>query len=348
MDTRKPVLASSLDQVKAWARTIQPALAVPNTEKAIEAWQPLVKATLKELITVRDETARLPQIDEFETFRRGDLTAHRLLITPPGELGWEAVILEPTGVTDKRPGWVCVHGHLKSGMSSVVGLVVDEPGGRESLDLCEGDYGLRLAERGYVTISFHCPGFGSRADDESGTPTDDMVLTHLRLGRTYLGWCVENAMSALSVLMDWPTVDPERVGAIGFSMGATVAQLHALVDDRVKAAVVSGKFGQANRRLAAGNPGGSVGLVPGVAGQVESADILLALAPRPLFVNQEVRRDPEQSRVDLAALHRTYELMRASDRLTVHYDEPDPPHHRFIGEKAYEWIKQVFPVGYEV
>lgn len=211
--------------------------------------------------------------------------------------------------------------------------------------MCRSDYALKLAERGFVTISMHFPGFGTRKDDDSGTPSDLMVNTHLRLGRTYMGWCTENAIAAMSALIDWPTVDAERVGAVGFSMGASVAQYHALFDTRVKAAVISGKFGQANRRLANASAGGPVGLAPGMANQIESKDNLSALVPMPLFVNQEVRHDLEESMSDLADLHRTYELIDAAAMLKVNYDRPDPPEHRFIGEMAYQWMEDLFPVS---
>ena len=209
--------------------------------------------------------------------------------------------------------------------------------------MCECDYAFQLARHGYVTMSFHCPGFGSRRDDESGTPSDPTVYTALRMGVPYLGWCVANGLSALSVLQEWLTVDPDRLGAVGFSMGATVAQYMAVDDDRIKATIVSGKFGQANRRLAEGKTGGGFGIVPGMPNQVESADIMSAIAPRHLFVNQEVRFDPDQSRADLAALHRTYDLLDVPDRLVVTYDEPDPPKHRFNGDAVYPWAERVFP-----
>ncbi len=338
----RPVTAPALEQVKTWAREIEPALAVPDTAEAIRDWQPRLKEEMREVLTIRPGAFEQPTVEEFETFEHGNLNVRRVLIEPPDEAAWEAVILEPKGIDNPRPGLVCCHGHLPGGMSSMIGLVIDEPGGEESLQLCRSDYALRLAERGFVTISMHFPGFGSRRDDDSDTPSDLMVNTHLRLGRTYIGWCTENAITAMSALVDWPTVDAERVGSVGFSMGATVAQFHALFDTRVRAAVISGKFGQANRRLANASAGGPVGLAPGMASLIESKDNLSALVPLPLFVNQEVRHDLEESKSDLAHLHRTYELLGAAAMLNVNYDQPDPPDHRFIGEMAYQWMEDLF------
>jgi dienelactone hydrolase len=278
-------------------------------------------------------------------YRKGDLRVSQLAVTPPQEPGpWEAILLEPADADRRRPAWVCAHGYIPGGMSAVTGLIDATPGGKESLKRYECDYGYQLAKRGYVTLSFHCPGFGSRSDGQPGdTVENKLVHGALHAGFPYLGWCVSDAMACVSVLRDWPTVALERVGLIGFSMGATIAAWTAAVDDRVSAAVYSGRVASLRARALRGRHLGMLEYLPGgIYPQMDKPDTLAVTAPKPMWVSQEVRDDFPVARSRVAPIKRAYEAMDAADRLTVYFDERGV--HKFVGRRAYRWIETLWPL----
>ena len=88
----------------------------------------------------------------------------------------------------------------------------------------------------------------------------------------------------LDVLSEHPLVDPARLGAVGFSYGATATLFLAAIDARVAASVVSGFFSSwAEAHKVPWNMCGSQVLF-GMLGKIEHADLGALVAPRPLLV----------------------------------------------------------------
>lgn len=329
-------------QIAVWANNPpEPELSVPKNPDEVPGWRTRARNRLKALLKLPSLSD--PDVRVIEEKTGKDVRSVRLLISPRNETGWEALLITPKNVEKPLPAWVCIHGCLKGGMSSVTGLLHRSPGGMESLELCEGDYGLRLAERGYVTLSFHCPGFGERNDDPegSGTPDSDLLFSSLMVGRPLLGWCVSNAMDAVTVLRGRPEVMKGRIGVTGFSMGGTLSAMLSAVDPRIGAAAPSGRFPSWRERTAEGRIGG-LACVPGLIPVMDVAEILAASAPKPLFINQEVRGDPGKSKELLTAVRRAYRALGAAGDLTINYDPAG--RHRFIGEPIYRWIEGLWPV----
>ena len=334
-------VSTASNQISKWAGTLKPALAVPNEPKAVRGWCPRARAKFRELLAVDGKAALSAPQRPLSRERHGQIVLHRVAIELPNEDPWEAFIIEPADVKPPRPAWLCLHGHVPGGASSVTGLLVDSPGGKESLVRFEDDYALQLANRGYVTLAFDFPGFAARGDQS--LPSTEMILRALILGRPYLGWCVWNAMAALTVLRSWPSVDPGRVGVTGFSMGGTLSGMLAAVDSRVCAAALSGRFPSWRDRLARGGMASGVACVPGLMSQLDLNDALATAVPKPLFISQEVRGDPEKSRRLLEPIRRAYEGFDAADKLTEYYDAA--PRHRFVGKPLYEWVQKLWPIG---
>jgi len=336
-------LVTSEQQLFAWIKNTPPGLAVPKNKSLIPQWHTKAIEEFKNMLALSKYQTANPKVEQLEQFQYQGLLATRLAITPQTETGgWEALILEPQDTSKKKPAWVCTHGCLSGGMSSVTGLAYNIPGGKESLELCQGDYALQLAKRGYVTISFHCPGFGTRAGSNSknGRPSEEMMLGTLYLGRPYLGWCIADTMTAVSALSGWPTVDKNKIGAIGFSMGGTTASWTAAVDARVKAAIFSGRVASYRSRILKGRNVGTLACISGRISIMGKGDSVALVAPKPMFVNQEVRNDPEVAAERVNPIIRVYDAMNASDKLTIHYDMRG--RHAFSGEPAYKWIEKLW------
>ena len=73
---------------------------------------------------------------------------------------------------------------------------------------------------------------------------------------------------------------------------------------------------------------------------MDVGDILAAIAPKPLFVSQEVRNDLPQSRRLLNGVRKSYRAMNAQKKLTLHYDHAH--RHRFVGQPLYAWIEKLY------
>jgi len=350
--TGGPKFAPALEQVKPWARDMVDGqtLRAPSDARSIAAWRRKARRQVMTSLGVDPAAAARPEWDVLQTWTHRGLRASRLSVAAPGDLPWEAIVLEPPVAGPNHPAWVCIHGHVFGAMSSTTGLAVNEPGGAESLARFEDDYAFRLAERGHVTIAFHGPGFGNRADPgatpnaPAGSPQDGTLVQAMATGRTYIGWFAANAISAVSVLQAWPTVGRRRVGIVGFRSGAGVALYAGAMDRRIRAVALSGRIGNRQNRLLEGGATGLHATVPGLLRYVDNTDALGLIAPRLLFVNQEVRNDADAALAALSPARRLYEALGAGKRFSVHVDAPNPPRHRFGGEAMYRWAEQVMPV----
>jgi len=117
---------------------------------------------------------------------------------------------------EKRPGIVGLHPTSQSGKSSF-----------EGWPLC--NFPIELAMQGYIVIVPDYPGFGDSKNHNFDTDRYD--------SGTIKG--VFNHMSCVDLLQRHPDVDPNKIGAIGHSLGGHNAMFLAAFDDRVKIAVSS-------------------------------------------------------------------------------------------------------------
>ena len=91
-----------------------------------------------------------------------------------------------------------------------------------------------FAKWGYVTLRFDMRSCG----DSEGEPNHINCLEQ-----------VEDTKSAISFMQGLDEVDADRIGLIGSSFGAAVTVYTAGVDDRVKAAISSGGWGDGERKF---------------------------------------------------------------------------------------------------
>lgn len=137
----------------------------------------------------------------------------------------EAYLLRPADAGGgKRPGVVAFHPTT----TDTIGVVAGTAGKPEQ------HIGLRLAERGFVVL---CP----QNFLWETAKYDDAVAAAKRRHPDSRGMAtmLADGMRAVDVLRSLPGVDPERVGAIGHSLGAKEVLYLMAFDDRVKAGVAS-------------------------------------------------------------------------------------------------------------
>jgi predicted peptidase len=142
------------------------------------------------------------------------------------------------------------------------------------------------------------------------------------------------------VLAQHPLVDAQRLGAVGLSYGGTTTLFLAALDDRVKAAVVSGYFSSwaAAHRVPWNMCGSQV--VPGLLGRLEHVDLGALIAPRALLVETGTTDDIfplAAARESFATLARVYDWFGARDRLVHDVNEGG---HQWYGKQAYPFLER--------
>ena len=195
---------------------------------------------------------------------------------------------------------------------------------------------LELAERGYVTIAPDYPYMG-----EPQTSPYDLGYVSTTMKGIY------NHMRAVDLLQSMDEVDPERIGAIGHSLGGHNSLFLAVFDERIKVAVTSCGF-NAFAKYKGGDLWGwsQDKYMPRIADLYDKdpdkmpfdfTEILGAIAPRPVFINAPINDSNfEVSGVRQcvdAALPVYTKIFGVRDRLVAYYpaaqhDFPDETRRR--------------------
>jgi dienelactone hydrolase len=150
--------------------------------------------------------------------------------------------------------------------------------------------GEELVRKGYVVLCIDAYGFGQRrwqgpaGDKEEGSKTEaSLFKTFLWQGKTLWGMMVRDDLLALNYLVTRPEVDPQRIAAMGMSMGATRTWWAAALDDRIKASVSVACLTRYQDLIAEGSVDfhGVYYYVPGVlAEKIDTEAICGLIAPR--------------------------------------------------------------------
>ena len=125
---------------------------------------------------------------------------------------------------------------------------------------------------------------GVEPDYFDGIRHGNALAFRLLQGDTLMRKCLDDAQRAVSVLLDATGVDPQAVGIAGHSYGGYTALYHAVVDARCRVACISGavcSFATRMRELTAMT---LFETVPALARDLDTHQLLAALAPRPTLV----------------------------------------------------------------
>ncbi len=154
----------------------------------------------------------------------------RQLVRYDGEPGIrvEGYLLRPVAALangQKRAGIVALHQTTSASIDEIAGV-----SGPDAMQL-----GLKLAKRGFVIFCPRCFLW------QNVTSLDEAVAKHRERHPQTLGMAkmLYDAMRGTDVLLAQPDVDPQRIGAVGHSLGAKEALYLAAFDERINAAVAS-------------------------------------------------------------------------------------------------------------
>jgi len=240
---------------------------------------------------------------------------------------------DPKAAAAQRPAVLCLHQTIAIGKDEPVGLGTNP-------DL---QYARELADRGFVTLSPDYPNFG------------EYQLNVYNLGyQSATMKAVWNNLRAVDLLCGLKEVDPERIGAIGHSLGGHNAIFTALFDPRIKAVVSSCGFNAFpdyyNGNIAGWSHQGYMPRLRTVYGldlkkvPFDFPELIAALAPRGFFTNSplhDANFEAKGVRVCIDAAQPVYALLGAVDRLSAVFPDAQHAFPKEARSRAYEFLDRI-------
>ena len=303
----------------------------PETVDALGPWRRRVRHRLSGLLGPTPTPAPL-DLEVLDSTDCGPYRRERVVFDAEATMSVPAYLLVPNERREPGPAVLAVHGH-GPGKDEVCGI--DTPEVRAAFAEHHGDYAHTLATRGYFVLAPDLRCFGERTDwqPENKYHCDVNLVHAVMAGLNPLAQNLWDLQRALDVLGEHQLVDESRLGVVGFSYGATMSLFLAAVDDRVRAAVVSGYLSswKAAHRVPWNMCGSQV--MPGMLGTLEHVDVAALVAPRPLLVEtgrEDVLFPEAAARATVEQLRNLYRSLDAPPDALVHdVFEGD---HRWNGE----------------
>lgn len=256
-----------------------------------------------------------------------------------------AYVLIPRNRNSQLPAVVACHGH-GFGCKDIVGL---NPDGTENKDNpgYQKWFAVELVKRGFVVIAPELIGFGEvrlPADQNDPNPEKHSCVrlsTRLLLyGQTMAGLRTYQIMRTIDYLSARSEVDSLRIGCMGISGGGTVCTLAAALDDRIKAAVISGYISTYKDSIMAMDHCID-NFVPGILKYGEMADIAGLIAPRPLLLESA----SDDHIFPIAAAKHAFQRLQSIYSVAGAPGNVDQDAfagtHEISGAKAYDWLQTV-------
>jgi dienelactone hydrolase len=206
-----------------------------------------------------------------------------------------ALVLEAVDVALEGGFCAPVHVYRKRGARAASPAVIVCPGYAQPKNEAElASFCMGLAEKGFVAVAVEYDGTGERADrPDPATDIDNVSALAALVGITNVGLRVMTNLAVLRHLEGRSDVDGTRVGITGLCQGAIVTWYTAAVCDRLAAVapLCGATTYEAIALEYANRQGGWSGISPYVFGLLGTADVqhvLACVAPRPLFVQNNI------------------------------------------------------------
>lgn len=182
--------------------------------------------------------------------------------------------------------------------------------------------GDELAQRGYVVIAIDSPGWGDRGPMVY-EQQQALASNYFNLGRSLAGEVAYEDLRTVDFLSTLKTVDSQRIGVLGFSMGGFRAWQLAALSDKVAATAVISWFGTWRGLMQPGNnvlrgQSAFYMLHPGLSGRLDIPDIASIAAPKPMLIYSggKDKLFPAEAVNDaFAKMHKVWESQNAQDKL---------------------------------
>ena len=290
-----------------------------------QARKALQQSWLAQLGTAPEKPDRL-DIRLEKTEKCDGYTRQLLSFVSEGDDRIRAYLLTPAGLKEgeKRPTVVVFHQTTRDTLREPIGL-----GEKPELALA-----LHLVRRGYVTLSPECY---ILKDQEGWAKGQAVALAQRRPGWTGMGKMTFDASRCVDFLGTLAAVDRERIGCIGFSLGAKEVLYAMAFEPRYKVGVFN-EGGIGLRMSNWADPWYFGAKIKARIPALEHHQILALVAPRPLLVLGGDSADGEASWPFLKAVLPVYELLGAGDRVGLHNHKGKHSFPREARRLSYRWL----------
>jgi dienelactone hydrolase len=260
-----------------------PPFQVPASLPAWEVKRQQVRAEVWGLLGKLPPRPKLPAVETLSREDRGDYILEKFRFDNGAGATVPGYFLLPKGAT-KAPAILYCHWH--AGQYNL---------GKE--ELFEAKHtpeapGPALVRRGFAVLAIDAYCFGERNGRGPGGPNEkgtdgEMSASKFNLwvGRTLWGMMLRDDLMALDYLAARPEVDPQEIGVMGMSMGATSAWWLMALDERIKTGVAICCLTR-GRNLIEHNLLHAHGIyyfVPNLLTHFDTEAIVALIAPRPVL-----------------------------------------------------------------
>lgn len=328
----------------------KPRLAFKGKNKAqFQSWQ---KQVLPQVLATLGKMPRRvsPKPQRLAQWREDGLLKERWVLDVQPNLAATLNIFRPDNLKrgEKRPAILACHGHGSLGKHGPMGIAASSAAQGEVKSF-NYDYGLRMAQAGFVTYSIDWLGFGERSikakphyysGTEGRDPCNIYYLCATMLGMTVLGMNLHDGRCATDLVCEQPYVDSANLGVMGLSLGGTMTTWSALFDKRFKAVdniCYSGPWHEVAYRTY--NVCGSQ-VTPGIHDLVDIADLQGLIAPRPLLMEVgllDTCFDADHSQENFKLVEKIYKAAGAADKLEL---DLFPNEHAWGGNKSVAFFRK--------
>lgn len=287
---------------------------------------------------------------------RGAYVVRRIAFNLSADVRTSALLLVPKGA-GKFPAALMLHDHGSKFDIGKEKLIepADDPVRAASARQWAARYfsgrfpGDALARRGYVVLAVDALGFGERGV-MSAESQQAVASNAFNLGTSLAGMMALEDTRAAEFLASMPEVDPGKVAAIGFSMGAFRAWQVGALSDSVSAVIAVNWMATADGLMVPGNNqlrgSSSWNMVhPGLLRYLDYPDVASLAAPKPalFFAGETDRLFPIESvRIAFGKMRRVWRAWDAEGRLDTRIL---PGGHAFderTQDSAFDWLDRQF------
>jgi len=276
-----------------------------------------------------------PSIEITERTKLKGLTREKILIeTEPG-LKIPFYLFLPENAPGALPVILVLHGH-SAGKIETAGL----------LESYQHGNALALAQAGYITAAPDFRGFGELGwqgnwEDPIGHAYGRNihimdVLSNLQRGRTVLGTYLYDLRHILDYLKTRGSIDQQKIGIAGTSMGADTALWLSILFPEINAAVIShpSMLGLPQKSKAEDSEHPCIGTIPHLALFFKAEEIPLLAAPTPMQITYHASPTAEVNKKRLEWL---YQTSGNADKISFHSTQSGED---FDNEAAIAWFKK--------
>ena len=310
-----------------------PRLAFSATDSETwRTWQRELRKKLRDLLAPWPEPSPLAA-EIVQVSDQGDHWREEIVLSSHENMEIPCFLLRPKTEAPPRPTILALHGH-GHGKSEVVGLTEGE---------ARQGYGLQMVRAGYVVLTFDFFPFGTRMETEHNAKPgfeyacNSTLIRTLLWGYNLLTLNLFDAFRALDYLQTRPEVDSGRIGVMGCSYGGVTSMYTAILDPRIRAAVLGCSLGEYHGHGIELDELCGAQVVPGILQWAEMGDVAGLLAPMPLLAESaldDVCFPWPYTEPTLDRLREVYRVAGADEDLIINvYDG----YHRYYGDGVVEF-----------